>query len=149
VPDPERHKVFMDIEPYTGKIFRGRNRLQVNFWISPRRCNGSIAFGEEKLPTTWWPYIFVDEAGEATKPQLEEFLQIVKFIESIRTAGVALVVVGVLGFIVLIASYFSPFDLFTLCKSPELASQIKVQTKPAEEISVVPSAAKSPAKGAW
>uniref|UniRef100_A0A182FCD0 Sensory neuron membrane protein 2 n=2 Tax=Anopheles albimanus TaxID=7167 RepID=A0A182FCD0_ANOAL len=56
-PDPERHQIFVDVEPYTGTPLNGGKRVQFNMFL--RRIDAIKL--TDRLQPTLFPVIWIDE----------------------------------------------------------------------------------------
>jgi len=93
---------YADVEPLSGKILNERTQLQMNVWLSPRSCNGTMFPDEIFLPTTWWPCVIFDETSAAPKSTFDDIAGLVAYLDIAlgpARVGLFLGFLGLAGFI--------------------------------------------------
>eukprot|EP00887_Chlorella_sp_A99_P005592 scaffold1.g5592.t1 len=71
--DPERHALFVDVEPMSGITVRAAKRLQMNSWFGPR-----WAAVDARLRATYLPVFWAEESSQATPEQLRGFAPLLR-----------------------------------------------------------------------
>lgn len=135
-PNPAIHEMYADVEPMTGMTIRGANRIQTNFWLAPRMCNGTAAAGEANLPTTWWPFVYVDEYASASEEQANKLAKVYSILALANALGLAGFIIGIVGFIGVVVAVIVT-ALMPAATAPKTGQKV---VKGAKQVAVVPEA---------
>jgi len=121
------HGSYADVEPLSGKILNERTQLQMNVWLSPRSCNGTMFPDEVQLPTTWWPCVTVDETSAAPKSTFDDIAGLVAYLGIAIYPGLVAFILGILGTVICIA-YATSF-----LRATETEDGVRVHPKPQDQ----------------
>ncbi|XP_055621367.1 sensory neuron membrane protein 2 isoform X2 [Toxorhynchites rutilus septentrionalis] len=102
-PDPDKHQIFVDVEPLTGTPLNGGKRVQFNMFL--RRID-SIRL-TDRLQTTLFPVLWIDE-GIALNDDMVKLIDdsLMKVLSLLDIIQWCMIVIGLLLAIVLPVVYF-------------------------------------------
>ncbi|XP_049292374.1 sensory neuron membrane protein 2 isoform X2 [Anopheles funestus] len=102
-PEPERHQIFVDVEPYTGTPLTGGKRVQFNMFL--RRIDAIKL--TDRLQPTLFPVIWIDE-GIALNEDMVKLIDdsLMKVLSLLDIVQWALIAVGLLLAVLMPIVYF-------------------------------------------
>ncbi|XP_014479622.1 PREDICTED: scavenger receptor class B member 1 [Dinoponera quadriceps] len=98
-PDPEKHQLYIDVQPIMGTAMRARARVQINLAVSQVRDIKQVA----SFPDIVFPIMWFEDCVDELPPQMRSLLKLAVELPPIARATVS-GVLGALGVIILLGA---------------------------------------------